>query len=844
MGIGADEQRQLAMTCGGAHRTASGPVCAAFVSAMLIVFPVSVKAQQSSDALSSEAASTTRITVYLPLLLDGRYIADVGVQIPAEGGPRVQLLREDVERALGTRLADDILMQLLATDRDYLLVSDFEDAGLTAVYDAAALEVRVAFPTSAARPGTISLFGDNTGLADGPPVEPARFSGSLILTATQGVDYERPGSSLEPLRGFAEASIAIGGEDGIFLFSDILYDGSANNRFSRGQTVAIHDDRARAIRYSAGDLLPQAEGFQGAPLLGGIGIERTYQELQPNRNVRPAGLFRFALEQPSVVEIAVNGSPVRVLQLDRGQYDIRDFNFVTGLNEVEIYARDDFGRRVIARFSQFFDFDLLAEGIAEFGFYAGGRQETGSNNRIRYDFDNPVVSGFFRKGVTSNLTFGANAQAQHGHYMIGATAIMALPVGSFAVVSGFSGNRATGSGHRVLASFQKNGDRLGFVQAPTLNLEVGHTSSAFMPVGNLGLMNDVKFDLRARMGGSVGDTNFSFSGTYATRRNDLPDSYLIGLTGSRQLGSFSLTATAEHGRTGNGQRESRALLSIGMRFGRRGNARASYDTRRDLTQLNFSRFSNDTLDDWSARGTFSHDRDGVAGVAEATYNHNRAFVSVEHSSAGERDFGNLRSRTSFSASTQISFAGDRIGFGRPVGPNFVLAYPHETLRSRVEVSQGVELERVQARSGSLGPALADAGTPYTKRRLTVRAPEASLGYDTGPGYYTMRPPAASGYSIQVGSAASYSASGRLLDVTGEPVSLLAGSARSLDDPNAKAVTFFTNRTGRFVITGLAPGRYRLNLGRGAFYADISVTPEAETTIDLGLVTLLEKDDQE
>lgn len=793
-------------------------------------------AQEPVTPSGPAAPRPSRPAINLPLLASGKYIADVAVEVDPETNA-VRLAKDDVERVLATVLSPEYMTALVATaaDRDYYLAADFASIGSDLVYDPSTLELKLGLPTSSAQPGVISVSGLPSVMEGEDIVAPEGFSASLIVTATQSIDYERPGSPLQPLRGLLQGSAAIGGSKGVFLFSDLLYDGGAIKRFRRGQTVALYDDQPRAVRYYLGDLLPQVQGFQAAPLLGGFGFQRNYQELQPNRNIRPAGLFRFAVEEPSIVEIVVNGATVQVLRLERGQYDIRDFNFASGLNAVEIYARDDFGRRVLARFDQFFDFGLLAKGIDEFALFAGVRQRTSDAGLITYDTGRATVTGYYRRGLSQSMTAGIDMQAQQGRAMVGATVVSALPIGSFALLTGVSSDRIEGTGFRFLASYQGSFDRLAFIEQPSLNLEAGYTSSRFLPIGDTAFGNAISFDWRARFNGAIDErTNFGVAAAFSTLRN-APDTYLGSLTVSRSLGRFSLTATGEYARTIDGRTDRRALISLGASLGRRSSARASLDTRDQRAQFDFSRFRSDVLGDWGARAAIGRTTSRVEGSGEFAYNHNRALLTVDHAATSNGGLGQLRQRSSVTATTQVALAGGRIGFGRPVGPNFVLAYPHETLPSQVEIAQGVEVEQVQARSGVLGPALGTAGTAYAQRRVTLRAPDAPAGYDTGSGYYTLSPPAAGGYLLQVGSDASFSVIGTLQGPDGAPISLLAGTIRSLDRPESRGVPFFTNRSGRFVATGLVPGRHRLTLGQGAYYVDIFVTKEAQTSIELGIV---------
>jgi outer membrane usher protein len=51
----------------------------------------------------------------------------------------------------------------------------------------------------------------------------------------------------------------------------------------------------------------------------------------------------------------------------------------------------------------------------------------------------------------------------------------------------------------------------------------------------------------------------------------------------------------------------------------------------------------------------------------------------------------------------------------------------------------------------------------------------------------------------------------LTDAKGQAIALQAGEVRSLSDPQWEALTLFTNRAGKFEMTGFKAGRYELRL---------------------------------
>ena len=85
-------------------------------------------------------------------------------------------------------------------------------------------------------------------------------------------------------------------------------------------------------------------------------------------------------------------------------------------------------------------------------------------------------------------------------------------------------------------------------------------------------------------------------------------------------------------------------------------------------------------------------------------------------------------------------------------------------------------------------------------------------FGTGLGTFTAIFPAyRSGYVLEVGSDYNVTLVGTMLNSDGQLVTLVAGQATELAHPDRPPVTLFTNRQGRFGASGLAPGKWRIQM---------------------------------
>jgi outer membrane usher protein len=114
------------------------------------------------------------------------------------------------------------------------------------------------------------------------------------------------------------------------------------------------------------------------------------------------------------------------------------------------------------------------------------------------------------------------------------------------------------------------------------------------------------------------------------------------------------------------------------------------------------------------------------------------------------------------------------------------------------------------------------------------------GYDLGAGTYELFPGTRSGFAVTVGSDASRTIIGVLLDTDGSPVPLLVGELRSIGSGDKSPIPMFTNRNGRFSAGGLKSGRYELFMAdRGSTGLIIDIPRDASGLVNVGRLTVKE-----
>jgi outer membrane usher protein len=705
-------------------------------------------------------------------------------------------------------LAPGAWQELVAAmgSRPQVPASELAALGYPLQYDSATFGLRITVPPDRRERQTISVSGGFDPAA-GVLAEPAGFS--AYVTAFLNQDYVYSGAN----KGFATPNLIL---DSAVRYGGFVLENEGNwrGRFDREGTRLVYDDLRRTARYTAGDLEPVSRGFAGSTPMAGLSISRVYSDLDPQRNVQPRGQRSFTLVRPSTVETIVNGQSVQQARLGPGTYDIRDFPFAQGSNDVRLVIRDDTGAQNVISFSINFDRTLLARGLTEFGLYVGVEAPFTARGR-RYTGD-PVASGFFRRGLTDELTAGGNFQVTSQGAVVGGELVWAAPVGTISVNAAGSRLDGIGGGYALNIGYERVLGASGRTNR-TVVATFQTTSRRFGNPGAFSINNPYSYEFGLTYSQSVGRDHYVSADAF----------YSIGRAAVRDQSSFRLTW---------GWRASRRILlttellyehrpafsalnsgfgarvALTYRFGRTSTGTAEVDTLRDRERLTYQLADGRGVGAFNISGSVDRVDGATALNASVSTTRNRAEIGLAHLTSFDPDGRITDQRTSLRAGASLAIADGHVALSRPIYDSFAIFGPHPTLGGAPVYVNPRDSDYL-ARSGAFGGAVAPELSAYTPQALTYDVPRAPTGYDLGNGAVQVRPPYRSGYFIQVGSDYSITYLGRLLDADGAPIGLLAGQAHEEGRPNRPPVQMFTNSAGRFAIQGLRPGRWRIEMPR-------------------------------
>lgn len=786
-------------------------------------------ADQQVSGTAAAGKIAVRVPLEVSLVVNGKFLGTISVAVDAKGDGEIDaarlidLLRPIVDATLLSAITARI------AGKAKVDFSDVDTGAFSIAFDSLALVVTGTLAADASLPRHLRLSAEQATPIPSTFDQPSGFVAGLNIGLGQRYKFQEGG--FERLRANLDLIANVGGFEGVTLTSGAIYDGQ---RWQRQETRLTHDLFDQGIRATAGEFTPSSTSFQGSGGILGVGVERAYSTIRPFQNTRPTGRQEFTLQRDSSVDVFVNQVRVQTVQLQAGRYNISNFPFAAGPNQVQLVVEDIGGRQEIVNFDAFNTTSLLTSGVSEFGGAVGIKQK----GILSYGFS-PAATGYLYRGISDTLTLGINGQASSSQVQFGAVATVGTQIGLFQL-EGSTSNKFGKSGVDLALSLDYRGE---FSLRSKADLRVVgsavYRSAEFSDAFSIGMRNGRALDTALQVQWLAPFGISTGAGvSYSLSRDGLPNAYRYDLTFGRSFGMIGATITGSQTVFSNGQgNESRVAIGLSLRLGRRDNVNARYDSGTQRLELEASRAPEGKLEEVSGYLRYTKEGDTSDASTRIAYVNNRFDLVVNHNrleSAGPG--GETSNASDWNVRTAIGYADGSFALGRAIDEGFVVAPVHRSLKgSHAAIVSG---DRVIARSGLFGPALVPIGRAYGVSRYDVKVDPLPLGYDLGAGNINLFPGYGSGYRIMIGSDASHIAVGFLYGEHG-PVALYSGFIEPLDakqlDGWVKRL-FFTNRAGRFVADRLAPGRYRLTLP-GSGTAEFEVVRDTKGVTDVGTIHL-------
>ncbi len=712
------------------------------------------------------------------------------------------------------------------TGGGYVTVAALNAAGLNVRFDPGLVELQIEPTIEQRATGKVSGRTARSDVKSENLAKPALFA--AYVNTRLGMDYATqsffgPEGTLNGRAGF----------DGAMRWKEVVFESAATldstGGMTRGGSRFIYDRPDDVLRFSAGDVTPPKANFQGGSDLLGLTVEKTYQKLQPGADTHPTGSHSFRLERQSDVDVIVNGYVAQRLHLRPGDYDVADLPLTAGANDITLEITDDLGAKRKLQFSVFSGRSLLAPGISEWA-VTGGITSTMSTtppsaanlySNFQYNLDTPTITGFYRRGVTADMTAEGHMQADPNSVMAGGGTSFQTKFGFWDLDGAVSylAERAPGFSTRVnydLSNIKgKNGVKRSFrasAEYRSLDFSTINVKETSNPTA-LNLISAYSQDLPWQLTGAL-------SANYALARGSSADKIGLDASLSRSFGndiSTGLSLGFDHsfdGQITGNANVFKAMIRAGYRLDERSSIETSHDVQNGVSQLNYRHQEGSGIGSWNAQASLENklpagadSLDHVGLNASGSYTANRADLGLSHHTGlAGLNTAAIDQRTSFTAGSSFAFADGAYAMGRPISNGFAIVDTHHSLTDST-VNIGGSKDSKRASSDFLGPALISDVSPYSSTRISYDVDNIPTGYDLGTSAFDLFAPYKAGYRLTIGSDYTVTAFGTLVDSEGQPVTLITGTAFEEGNPNERKVTVFTNRAGRFNAQGLRPGHW-------------------------------------
>lgn len=796
-----------------------------------MLFLVLLSLKTHAEKKASQPSADVSEPVFLltgPLSLDEKYLGDIDLKVTASGHGQLDSHRllQLLEPLISPELYN--AFSALANGKKFRSFTELSINGVKVAYDPTNLGAQVTLPVSLRGTNTLRLSGFKT---PNPwsATQPARVVGGIRLSGQSTWLYGNQRThQVDTAR--ADAFVTLGGFSGVTLDGSVNYNSNAPQSSELESWKLTKDFFSTALRLQAGEIPTLGSGLQSSTELKGLGIYRQYQAIRPFQNVRPTGRQSLLLEQPSTVDIYVNGDLIQTLNLPPGPYNLDEFPLVDGFNNVQFRVRDPAGNEEIIDKSVLYSPAILGNGITDFGLWVG-------EPKFSNDLDNDLAStAYWLRGIGAT-TVGINMQASNTGHQLGGSAVLASEYGFISADLAWGQHRETRRdglsaaliGHLILSLREPDDLRL--------NLRAEHFDrDTFDPLRSSTLSRrrwESAFNGSWKLSES---TSLSFGAAAQQRYNQNSSQWSANIGITRRIGALSFNIYTNHIERADGEQETSFRLSLTLPLGDSTRTASRYDSRNNRTELELSRYRRQQTSDWSARALVGSDALQSDTDLEAAWYGQRFYTRANHSSvnpSGSTDHS--VNRSSLQASTTLGFAGGQFGWGRSSPSGFTVINIHRSLKN--SNSQLVQAGETMFRADGLGPALIPTPIAYTPSDQEVVVENLPVGYALTDTLRTIMPGYFSGYQFNIGSAAHRSVTGTLLTADKKPAALLMGQLipQEFDSPK---VEFFSSVNGQFFAQGLSSGRYAIEID-GKVRGTLDVPGDENILTDLGEVLLYE-----
>ena len=731
-------------------------------------------------------------------------------------------------------------------------LNSLKQLGISAFYNSTNLSLDVEIKPELKKPQILSLINKRkASVREENRVKAEKVSGFLNAFTNVGLTA---GGDQANLSMRLEGSLNI---NGFVLETSTDYSGE---NFELGRTSLIYDIPDKLQRFSLGNISTGTRNFQQNFDLDGIRISKEFY-LDPSLQISPRGNEPLILNTDSEVELYINNQLIRHFFLNAGVYALQDIGLYNGANNIRIRIKDEFGKITVKTSNQYYDSHLLKPGLSLFAISVGylSNQQSYSESNIE---KLPIFSGYYQRGINKELTLSLDAQFSSENYLLGAETISSIPIGSLGNSFAVSGGKERESGFATSFEFRPNKKQeqfsldtirqdllgldtrsRGFIDSWSVTGEYRSEDFSMLSAVDQGLteasqsVDGVDFGNRVfnnnKLRGNL-QTNFSLNiseqwhgalNIGAADYYDSDESYYANFSATRRFDNgVRLSIGSRYDTEDEFSMNLQLSIPLSRKKGKKeidlnvlANSRDnSYETKLSVKPTSF-------VGKNSLAGSLKHlaNEDSKQQLLDITYRNNLfdSTLSAANSKFSGSDKSNQHLKLGFN--TALACVGGSCAASYPINDSFALVSGPSNQTQPIALSNSNV--RFKYSDGN------DTGLPdnysalisgkdkkavvrlQSYRTQNINVDEGTLpnGYDSEKTEFSVFPKYHQGFSIKAGGEPASTIDGMLYDAQNKVLGFKGGQWIPVNE--GKTVAFFSNKGGRFRVTSIPAGKYKLEL---------------------------------
>lgn len=645
-----------------------------------------------------------------------------------------------------------------------------------------------------------------------------------------------------------------------------------DEEYTFSNTTLTFDQPEKLKRFTLGNISSGNRNFQENLSLNGIRVSKEFF-MDPELQIRPQANESLVLDSDSEVEVFINNQLIRRFYLKEGVYSLEDIGLYNGANNIRVRIKDEFGKITVKSSEQFYDSHLLKSGLSLYAFSVGylSNEEGYTNDSLE---DELILSGYYQKGLTKDLTLSVDAQITPNSYLLGTEVLTSVALGSIKnsfAVSGGADNQDTG--YATSFEFRPNKKReyisLDTLREDMLGLEPpindflnGWTITGEYRSENFSQINEVQLDTVDELGNIVEVSNqrlksnlqTNFSLNLSEKWNgylnlgisdyyDADENIYASLNTTRRFDNgVSLSLGARYDSEDDFSMSMQLSVPLSHKSSRRKKSLDVLVNTKDSTlESKLSVKPTSLVGTNSLAGSLEHyqDDDTRQQNLNLQYRHNR-FESTfaAHNRYSMSDSDNTQQLT-VGFNTSLACVGGNCATSYPINDSFALVTGPSNQEAPIAINNGNNRFRYSEDNDTglpdnytaLIPGKGDSAIvrldSYRYQNINIDESTLPNGYDTEKTEFEVLPKYHQGFLIKAGGEPQTILDGMLVDTANKPLGFKGGQwipvssavnneandAGTIDAKNkeAKTIAFFSNKAGRFRVISMPAGTYKLEL---------------------------------